>query len=203
LGFGGGNAWAAAEAAQSDGKLVLAGGGASAPERLVFEVVRFGTNNTLDGSFGLGGKVLTAVGSGPASEAYAVAVQTDGKIVAAGFCTDVETNLYFALARYDTNGTLDSTFGNGGTVVTDLGGDSVINAVAIQPDGKIVVAGTWEFFSFAVSRYLTNGMPDSSFASGGTAITEMEREQLVGPRLGDEQHGKRAGGFGQHVIRGR
>jgi uncharacterized delta-60 repeat protein len=182
LAFGGGNAWAQAEAVQPDGKMVLAGDGQLASGKDVFEVMRFGTNNVLDASFGMGGKVVTAVGSGRASQANAVAVQADGKIVAAGWSIDETTNVYFALARYETNGALDSTFGDGGTIVMDPGGwynPSGINALGIQPDGKIVAAGTWGDFSFAIARYLTNGTLDESFA-GGTVITEM-------PGLGDGQ----------------
>ena len=85
--------------------------------------------------------MITPLG-GPA-QAFSVAVQSDGKIVAAGFAHLVSGDFDFALTRYNSNGTLDTTFGTGGKKTTAFGAPSVAqgNAVAIQQDGKIVVAG--------------------------------------------------------------
>ena len=93
-----------------------------------------------DTSFGVGGKVITDfVGE---EYATAVALQPDGKIVAVGLANDPSIgSAGFALARYLPNGTLDTTFGGDGRVITDFGGYTLANAVALQPDGKIVVAG--------------------------------------------------------------
>src|SRR2546425_829749 len=95
----------------------------------------------LDQSFGTHGKVLTDFsGGGSDDSAFALAIQSDGKIVAAGRSIAANaTKGDFAVARYNSDGTLDTTFGAGGTVLTDFsstGSDDVATAVAIQSDGR-------------------------------------------------------------------
>ncbi|MDQ3042225.1 MAG: FG-GAP-like repeat-containing protein [Acidobacteriota bacterium] len=115
----------------------------------------------LDPSFDNGGKVDTHIGNGDES-AFAVAIQSDGKIVAAGgsynFTSNGGTNDGFELARYNTDGSLDISFGTGGKVVTPFGGYAVASAVTIQSDGKIVAAGGSGIGTtttdFALVRYL-------------------------------------------------
>jgi uncharacterized delta-60 repeat protein len=129
----------------------------------------------LDSSFGHRGKALTDFGGGD-DEVTALAVQSDGKIVAAGGAV-VPGNLDFALARYTPKGNLDTTFGNGGKVVTDFGALSIALAVAIQPDGKIVAAGhSRAGFNgdeeFALARYNSDGALDTTFGSGGKVLTD-------------------------------
>ena len=165
---------ARAVAIQSDGKIVVAGYTIVnfSPD---FALARYNSNGTLDTTFGVGGKVITQLG-GPA-QAFSVAVQSDGKIVAAGFAHLVNGDFDFALARYNTNGTLDTTFGTGGKKTTAFGAPSVAqgNAVAIQKDGKIVLAGLTivnNIANFAVARYNTNGTPDTTFGTGGQAVTD-------------------------------
>ena len=126
-------------------------------------------SGTLDPSFGTGGKVTTDfAGSG------AIAVQPDGKLVAAGAAT-INDQVDFALARYNSDGTLDTSFGTAGRVTTDFGGRwEGASSIALQGDGKIVVAGTTEvgqFAAFAVARYNSNGTLDTNFGSGGKVIT--------------------------------
>lgn len=128
----------------------------------------------LDPAFGVGGKILTDFGG--ADEARGVAVQADGKIVAAGVTTLVGGG--FAVARYNTNGSLDSGFGSGGKVQTSFGGLEAAQAVAIQPDARIVVAG--EVFipggghtRFALARYSANGSLDPTFGAGGKVVTDL------------------------------
>jgi uncharacterized delta-60 repeat protein len=134
------------------------------------------TSGTLDPTFGTNGKVLTDFGG--LDMAYGMAVQPDGRIVVAGF-SNVRGNYDFALARYDSDGTLDPTFGAGGTVLTDVGGASSFDearAVAIQPDGKILAAGSSDAngsSDFAVVRYNRDGTPDRTFGTGGTALTDV------------------------------
>ncbi|MEJ7701193.1 MAG: delta-60 repeat domain-containing protein [Pyrinomonadaceae bacterium] len=109
--------------------------------------------------------------------AYALVLQADGKLVAAG-----TTYSDFALARYNSNGTLDTTFGTGGKITTDFGdfGNYVYASdVVIQPDGKIVAAGgsrsdDFEDDSgvFALARYNADGTLDATFGSGGKVITD-------------------------------
>ncbi|MRR16466.1 MAG: hypothetical protein EG826_08435 [Deltaproteobacteria bacterium] len=127
----------------------------------------------LDTGFGNAGKVLTDI-STHNDQAYAVAVQSDGKIVAVGTSVTV-TNSDFAVVRYTVSGALDGTFGTGGIVTTPIGsGNDVARAAAIQADGKIVVAGYYEagaFNKIAVVRYNTNGSLDSTFGAGGIVTT--------------------------------
>ena len=128
----------------------------------------------LDPAFGNGGKVRTNLGT--ANDVInALAVQGT-KIVAAGV-TGTNIGQNFVVARYKANGTLDSTFGSGGVVVTDFGSSDVANAVVIQGT-KIVVAGSTNTGSdtedFALARYNTNGTLDSTFGTGGKVITQFE-----------------------------
>jgi len=130
-----------AVAVQPDGRLIVAGtvlsGGAAD-----FAVWRFEPNGQLDASFGTGGRVFTDFGG--FEEARDIALQPDGRIVAAGFTQrngdPKSTN--FAVARYLATGELDASFGSGGLVITDFFGEpDSANAVAIQPAGGIVLAG--------------------------------------------------------------
>ncbi len=154
---------------QRDGKIVAAGfsGGN-------FALVRYTTSGKLDTSFGSGGKVLSVLA--PRSEADAVALQTDGRIVAAGW-SYAKGNHDFALVRYTTAGKLDASFGSGGKVLTDLGrGDHRATGLAIQKDGKIFVAGYSDAVAsndFAVVRYTDGGKLDRSFGSGGKVLTDL------------------------------
>jgi len=129
----------------------------------------------LDPTFGSGGKVTTDFGNG-GDNANAIAIQSDGKSVAAGFSSASGGGSDFALARYNLNGTLDVSFGTGGKVTTDFGSshDSA-RAVAIQSDGKLVVAGyRGDILSsedFALARYNLNGTLDTSFGAAGTVLS--------------------------------
>ena len=131
-----------AMALQADGKIVMAGGSANN-----FLLARYNADGSLDAGFGDGGLVTTDVGNGAADEARGVAIQSDGKIVVVGyvFASHIPgnpINFDFALVRYNTDGSLDTSFGDGGKVTTDFNGlgDRAF-AVAIQPDDKIVVVG--------------------------------------------------------------
>lgn len=95
----------------------------------------------LDPTFGNGGKVFTDFFGNSDDYGFAVALQPDGRIVVAGQ-SGVYPLFHSALARYDSAGGLDATFGTGGKVIAalDSGGDG-LSAVALQPDGKIVAAG--------------------------------------------------------------
>jgi uncharacterized delta-60 repeat protein len=119
----------------------------------------------LDPTFGAGGLVTTDFGG--FDSAQALAIQSDGKIVAAG-----SAGGDFALARYNADGSLDSTFGSSGKVTTDFGGFDAASAVAIQPDGRIVAAGRTEGGDFALTRYNSNGSLDTTFGGGGKVTTD-------------------------------
>jgi len=130
----------------------------------------------LDTKFGLGGKVTTNIGTvGADNRGNAAAIQSDGKIVVAGATTSGNaSNSQFAVVRYNANGSLDSSFGSGGVVATDITNrEDYANAVVVQPDKKIVIAGSahGRDDDFAVVRYNSNGSLDTAFGSGGKVIT--------------------------------
>ena len=132
-----------------------------------------GAPGDLDSSFGTGGKVTTSIGGGE-DKGKSVVVQADGKIVVAGVSYD-GTNYNFALVRYNINGSLDSSFGTGGKVITGGGGGCDVASVAVQGNGKIVVAGCsfgGATVDFALVRYNVNGSLDASFGSSGRVFTD-------------------------------
>jgi uncharacterized delta-60 repeat protein len=162
-------------AAQPDGKIVVAGYSYNGFND-DFALVRYNANGTRDESFGNGGKVLTEISTYIQGErARAVAIQADGKIIAAGQTTLSVTGSDFVLVRYNANGSLDGSF-HGGIVPTDFDNNSFdfANAIAIQADGKIVAAGvasTNANFDFAIARYNTDGTLDTSFDGDGKVVT--------------------------------
>lgn len=173
--FGTNDDYARAIALQPDGKIVVAGyGGIGTVYNFV--VARYDPTGTLDPTFGTGGKVTTAVGSF-GSLGQAVAIQPDGKIVVAGYSEVNGLNQTdFALVRYNANGTLDMSFDTDGKLTTDFGTIfDYASSVALQPDGKIVVAGERRTdaldIDFAVARYNPNGSLDTTFDTDGKVIT--------------------------------
>ncbi len=165
---GGPAGFARAVALVPGGDIVVAGGGPG------MFVERLTAGGARDASFGSGG-VTTAGPLGGSAIGYAAAIQTDGKIVVAGSVNPTNTSI--AVARFNTNGTLDSSFGSGGVEVLNLDpyGYELAQGVAIQPDGKIVLAGTEQggqnaFFNGFVARLNTNGSYDTSFAGRGAYI---------------------------------
>ena len=168
-GFTGGGS-ANAVAIQSDGKILAAG--ISAQD---FALVRYDTDGALDTTFGTDGIVTTTLTSGR-DEANAVAIQVNGKIVAAGFATPGNPwRPYFALARYRSDGTLDTPFGDGGTVLTPFGVSGKARAIVLQPDHKIVTAGSYGG-GFALARYNPDGSLDTSFGKKGKVATLLPGE---------------------------
>jgi uncharacterized delta-60 repeat protein len=162
-------------AIQSDGKIVVAGwtfngGGAGGDVALV----RYNTNGSLDTTFNTTGKVVTPVGSND-DGANSVKIQPDGKIVAAGYSINASSNTDFAVVRYNTNGSLDTSFNGTGKVTTPvLSSDDNASSAALQSDGKIVVAGrssNGANFDFALVRYNTGGSLDTSFDGDGKVTT--------------------------------
>ena len=140
-----------------------------------FAVVRYNSNGTIDNTFGTSGQVITHVGTGN-DFAVCMAQQNDGKIIVAGY-TDNNLNTDIAVVRYDSLGSLDNTFGSSGIVITPIGSASdIANAISLQPDGKIVVAG-WSYNGssedFAVVRYDNNGVLDPLFGTSGVVTTSV------------------------------
>jgi uncharacterized delta-60 repeat protein len=182
--FGGFDA-ASAAVIQPDGRIVAAGRSGSGD----FALARYNADGSLDPTFGSGGKVTTDFGGFDA--AFGVALQADGKIVAAG---QGGPGGGFAFARYNTDGSLDPSFGSGGEVTTHFtSGVEVVIAVAIQLDGKIVVTGqtfAGGFQQFALARYNADGSLDASFGSGGIVATNFGFDSAFGGALAIQSNGK-------------
>lgn len=165
-------------ALQSDGKIVVAGTFGS--EFILVRVQSFGRQ--LDYSFGEHGFITTTFSSGP-SEANAILIQPDGKIVVAGTAY-VGGDADFAVARYTTAGTLDNTFGGDGRVTIGLGGEEFGSSLARQADGKLVVAGSSKQglisgdFDFAIARLNSDGTLDGSFDGDGKVTSDLGEEDL-------------------------
>lgn len=165
---------ARAVALQPDGKIVVGGFHRASSDD--FTLRRLNPDGSADASFGSSGQVVTTIASGSGRDVVeTVAVQPDGKIVAAGFAfTGTRDDL--ALARYDPDGSLDATFGVGGTLTTAIGSyRTVAEDVVLQPDGKIVAVGWAEdnpsLRTFALARYLADGTLDAGFGGAGTVAT--------------------------------
>lgn len=159
----------------------------------------FAQDGYLDPTFGNGGKVTTSIGN--SFDLRGIAIQSDGKIVVTGFTT-ISGDGYedFTTIRYEIDGSLDTTFGIGGKVITAIGsGRDVSNSLAIQQDGKIVVAGysnNGSFHEIAVIRYNQNGSLDTSFSSDGKATTAISSSDNVANCVAIQQDGKIVvGGF--------
>ena len=154
---------------QPDGRVVLVGHAAgSFPNQSFIALARLNADGSLDASFGTAGRVLTPMPGG----ATAGLLQPDGRIVAVG-----QSGSLISAARYNADGSLDPTFGNGGTLIVPLPGPFEIQDAALQPDGKLVIAGTMPsspFLSrdFALVRLLPNGTLDGSFGSGGLVTSD-------------------------------
>ena len=147
----------ASVAVQSDGK-ILVGSGSS---RLGEMLTRYNKDGSADATFGNGGVVTTDFGPFHGS-VHSIALQTDGKIIAAGSGSS-------ALKRFDSDGSLDTTFGNGGQASTDFGSLVQITSVALQRDGKILVGGTSDGFVI-LARYNSDGSLDATFGTGGRVL---------------------------------
>ncbi|MBT2400221.1 DUF11 domain-containing protein [Streptomyces sp. ISL-100] len=163
-------------ALQSDGKIVTIGSGFNFDGPNDFVLIRYNTDGTVDTGFGAGGTVLVDFGDLTNDEGQDVAVQSDGKIVAVGRSDAPDGRGLFALARFNTDGSLDTTFGDGGKVVTDFGtgGSAAAYAVAVQSGGGIVAAGGLNG-DFVVARFNADGSPDTGFGDNGAVRTPFAR----------------------------
>jgi uncharacterized delta-60 repeat protein len=161
-------------AAQADGRIIVAGtitGTGKSSSALA--LTRYTSDGNLDTSFGSGGEVLTSFQY--STGASSVAVQPDGHIVVAGGTGNPGSPGQIAVARYDSNGSLDRSFGTGGKVTTSFpDGNAGANILALLPDGRIVVAGTATSVSsssFLLARYASDGRLDTSFGTDGLVTT--------------------------------
>ena len=177
LDIGGSHDFASGLIQQADGKLVIAGGSVSGSQyRLVF--ARFNADGTLDTTFGTGGTTLVDFGGGSESWANDIAQQPDGKVVAVGLVFG-QAGRDIAIARVTANGALDPAFDGDGLLTVDIGGnrDEAVT-VALQPDDKIVAAGSTApangtHVDGALVRINGSGILDSSFGAAGKAVVDL------------------------------
>lgn len=149
-------------ALQPDGKVIVLGQDSGGTGSVLLE--RFGADGRLDSTFGNGGVVLTDVGLSQ-GETPALARQPDGRILVAGRYTSYPDNHEHAvLVRYQADGRLDDSFGSGGKVVRPGGG---AQAIALEPDGRILIGTRSDSSGAEVVRFKPNGVIDPSFGSGG------------------------------------
>jgi uncharacterized delta-60 repeat protein len=162
---------------EPDGKIVVSGSSDD------FGLVRFDSSGNLDPSFGVGGRATASFGSSISGDAHSLVGQPDGKLLVAGR-VDIAGDDDFALVRYNTDGSLDATFGTGGKVATDFAseGDEAFS-VTLQADGKIVVVGATTTTMGLLVRYNADGSLDTSFGIGGEVTTDaassVERPETV------------------------
>jgi uncharacterized delta-60 repeat protein len=160
-----------------------------------FALARYTATGVLDTTFGSKGTVVTALAGTTSAGAIAMAVDSSGRILVAGWAN---ASHVAALVRYTANGALDTSFGSAGQLVTSIGTNGGVS-VALQPDGKIVLAGTqldpanndWEFLT---ARFNANGTADATFGSGGVATAH--------PGFGDSVGGITIDGSGRILVAG-
>ncbi len=179
--FGSSNSYGYSLAIQNDNKIVVLGYYDNGPDA-DFALARYNFDGSLDNSFDYDGKLTTDFGSW-GDMGYSIAIQSDGKILAVG-----RTNGNIALARYNSNGSLDSTFSSYGKVITPYGCACPYSMV-IQSDGKIVVVGSINN-DIGVTRYNSNGSIDSTFDLDGQVTTDFGGSLANGSSIAIESDGK-------------
>jgi len=176
-------------AAQSDGKIVAVGQSytsSSSPQNIEWAIARFAANGTPDSSFGTGGKVRPALSSAT-DTLRDVAIQSNGKIIVVG-----DAGAQFTIGRLNSDGTFDTTFDTDGLV--NVGGLLAAYAVVIQPDQKIVVAGSKQAgdatLDVLLARFETNGALDNTFGTSGVVTTSLSSSNDVPTSVRLQSDGK-------------
>ena len=187
--FNGGQDRARDVVVQSDGKIILVGqvGGGGTD----FGLARYNTDGTLDNTFDGDGMARTDF-FGFSDQAREVAIQSDSQIVVVGRVINVADE-DFAVARYNTDGSLDTSFSGDGKAVTDINGDDQGEGPGLQADGKIVVVGYSNASvsgDYSVIRYSTGGSLDTSFDGDGIATTDVGGFHDDGEALAIQPDGK-------------
>ncbi len=200
----GGDDHATGVALQADGKILVVGftgfGGVCCSSHS-FALARYNANGSLDTTFSGDGKQTTQFGDN--AGATGVAIQGDGRVVAVGnTCSgDPDAVCDFALARYDSDGELDTTFSGDGKETTDFGSiRDGASGVALQADGKVIAVGSsgnasGSAFDFALARYDANGSLDNTFSGDGKETTDFGS-------TGDRAAGVALQGDGKIVVGG-
>lgn len=203
--FGTPRAQATAVVIQPDGKIVLAGSAGSAGFNSNFALTRYNPDGSLDTTFDADGKVTTSF-TGQQEGAQDLLLQPDGKIVAIGYSYFVNGNPYydFAIARYNTNGSLDSTFGVGGKATVDFAyGDQAYSGVLLA-DGKILVGGysrnVGTLDDLTVIRLMPNGTLDTTFGTGGRAFVDFDNPNDTAYKIAVQADGKIVAAGGTNFV---
>lgn len=187
-------------AVQNDGKTVVAGDMLDSVNRSNFFIARYNSDGSPDKTFSGDGKQVTDFGFSY-SHLNTLTIQHDGKIVVAGTVIisaypDPDTG-YMAIARYNTDGTPDSTFSDDGRQETSLGNNYLsasVSSLAVQEDGKILAGGVvtdieWNHHVF-LARYYTDGSLDNSFGKDGIATVQFAPEYNNASSLAIDQNKK-------------
>lgn len=166
----------------SNGKILIAGKTFSDSDDMA--LMRLNANGSIDTAFGQDGLARYNFGeTADASvltqdQAYAMSVLSDGKILLGGYTTSgFENQASFGIIKLNSGGSVDTTFGTNGKVVTNFsGGDAVIHSLSLDADGKIYASGTLygyeDDYHAIATRYLANGLPDATFGDNGKVVTD-------------------------------
>ncbi|MGE0636833.1 MAG: T9SS type A sorting domain-containing protein [Bacteroidia bacterium] len=169
------NGGAEAATLQPDQKILLSGSTGSSPlSSDSYALLRFNIDGSPDSSFGTYGRVNTTFGDYD-HRGFGVIVQPDNKIVQCGTLRNQVTK--FTLTRFEVDGSLDSTFGTNGSVITDMQEFGETYFLSLQNDGKIIQSGrlrNGSSMDFVLIRYLSNGIIDSTFGINGMVLTDIE-----------------------------
>ncbi len=190
---GSGDDAAESMAIQSDGKIVVAGT-CRLGSNDAFCVARYNPDGSLDDTFSSNGTVLTSV-TADDDVGRAVAIQSDGKIVVAGYCGDTSVSVAYCAARYLSNGDLDDSFDFDGKVTASIGNFlDVASAIALQADGKMLIAGTTTLTTgdpaFSAIRVNPFGSLDTSFSANGRLSFSIGAGDDLGKSVAIQPDGK-------------
>jgi uncharacterized delta-60 repeat protein len=165
-------------AIQADGKIIAGGYSTNLNLENLFAIAKYNSNGTIDTNFGSNGIVTTLVGT--SCVINAIAIQTDGKIIVAGYTLDNVSKI--ALARYESNGALDNTFGDNGIVKTSINQAANANSVKILNDGSILIGGLSILNGqsiLALAKYESNGTPDNTFGNNGIVTKSINYQSSI------------------------
>ncbi len=175
-------------AVQPDGKVIVAGNVCSG--NCALALVRYNADGSLDTSFGANGSAITTTGQ--SFNTNAVVLQPNGRIIVAGDSTN-GTDVSHTLIRFDADGGLDTSFGANGSVTTLIEGAAKTSALALLPNGRIIIAGNgWNgtVGGFSLARYNADGSLDASFGSQGAVNTDIDPVFFAAHSLALQSDGK-------------